>query len=292
MTAGVPETTPLSGAGTEILAAITDAAFLAKGVVAGLQTGDATLTALAGLTWSAGSQALVFTGVDTVGLATVGQSAGNILNKAAGDALYQPLDGTLTAMAGVTTAADKLIYATGADAFATTDLTAFARTLLDDANAGAARTTLGLGSSAVKDTGTSGNTVPLLDGANTWSGAQTFSALVTLENYAFDADQITPSAGAATVNCASGNANFFYATAAGAVTWTFSNPPASGTVYEFTLELTNGGAGAQTWPASVKWHTPGGTAPTLKTTGVDVLTFYSRDGGTTWRGFHGGGRSD
>lgn len=34
-----------------------------------------------------------------------------------------------------------------------------------------------LGTAAAKNTGTSGNTVPLLDGANTWSGAQTFSAV-------------------------------------------------------------------------------------------------------------------
>jgi len=55
-------------------------------------------------------------------------------------------DATLTALAGVTVAADKIIYATGADAFSTTDLSSFARTLLDDANAAAARTTLGVGS--------------------------------------------------------------------------------------------------------------------------------------------------
>lgn len=63
----------------------------------------------------------------------VGTTAGN-----------QPLDATLTALAGVTVAADKVIYATGADAFATTDLTSFARTILDDANQAAVRTTLGL----------------------------------------------------------------------------------------------------------------------------------------------------
>lgn len=55
----------------------------------------------------------------------------------------QASDATLTALAAVTTAADKLIYATGADAFATTDFTAAARALLDDANAAAMLVTLG-----------------------------------------------------------------------------------------------------------------------------------------------------
>lgn len=62
----------------------------------------------------------------------------------------QPLDATLTALAGITTAADVLIYATGADAFATTTLSAFGRSLIDDADAAAGRTTLGLGSIATQ----------------------------------------------------------------------------------------------------------------------------------------------
>lgn len=56
----------------------------------------------------------------------------------------QPLDATLTAIAALVTAADKLVYATGADTFATTTLTAFARTLLDDVDAATMRGTLGI----------------------------------------------------------------------------------------------------------------------------------------------------
>jgi hypothetical protein len=63
----------------------------------------------------------------------------------------QPLDATLTALAGVATVADRLIYATDVDEFAITTFTSFGRSLVDDADAAAGRATLGLGSMATQN---------------------------------------------------------------------------------------------------------------------------------------------
>ena len=64
-------------------------------------------------------------------------------------------------------------------------------------------------------------------------------------------------------------------------TLTISGTP-SGRAATFSLVLTNGGAYTVTWPSSVKWA--GGTAPTLTSSGVDILTFITPNGGTTWYG--------
>lgn len=60
------------------------------------------------------------------------------------DVEKQPLDAGLTSIAGLTTAADKMIYATAADTYAVADLTAAGRALLDDADSAAQRVTLDL----------------------------------------------------------------------------------------------------------------------------------------------------
>jgi hypothetical protein len=64
-------------------------------------------------------------------------------------AAYQAKNTNLTSLSGLTLAANKGLYATGAGALAMFDLTAAGRALLDDADAGAQRTTLGLGTAAL-----------------------------------------------------------------------------------------------------------------------------------------------
>ena len=71
--------------------------------------------------------------------ATTVQAAINELN-----AEKQPLDAGLTSIAGLTTAANKMIYTTASDIYAVADLTAAGRAILDDADATAQRVTLGV----------------------------------------------------------------------------------------------------------------------------------------------------
>jgi hypothetical protein len=78
------------------------------------------------------------------------------------------------------------------------------------------------------------------------------------------------------------NSNFFSAQVSGSVSWVFANPPTSTVAAGFILELTNGGGYTNTWPTAVKW--PNGTVPTITTSGTDVFTFITDDGGAIWRG--------
>lgn len=104
----------------------------------------------------------------------------------------QPLDATLTALAGVTTEADRLIYANGPDSFGVTPLTAFIRTLLDDADAATARATLGaapVASPTFSGTPTAPTAAPgtnTLQLANTAFVQATIAALVASSPAALD----------------------------------------------------------------------------------------------------------
>lgn len=104
---------------------------------------------------------------------------------------YQPLDATLTALAAVTTAANKLIYATGSDTFSTTDITAYGRTLLALASKSAVQTEL----SAITSPGSSlakpgyvkldfGGTVLMVQWGNGTIGSNTTGTISFPQTYA------------------------------------------------------------------------------------------------------------
>jgi hypothetical protein len=97
---------------------------------------------------------------------------------------------------------------------------------------------------------------------------------------------VTRASASATTTLDLTEGNFFAIRAAGSTTFVFANPPVSSANGPagggFILELQNGGAATVTWPAAVDW--PGGTAPTLTSSGYDVFVFITDDGGTVWRG--------
>jgi len=95
---------------------------------------------------------------------------------------------------------------------------------------------------------------------------------------------ITSSSNAATINLRDGNV--FTHTLSENVTYTFSNPAASGRASAFILKVVqDSSARTITWPGTVDWAAA--TAPTITATnaGVDVFAFITVDGGSNYYGF-------
>jgi hypothetical protein len=70
------------------------------------------------------------------------------------------------------------------------------------------------------------------------------------------------------------------------VTITFSTPPASPKVFSFSIQfVADGTLRSITWPTSVKWANA--TPPTMTSTNnkIDMFSFITHEGGTTWLGF-------
>ena len=105
-----------------------------------VQAYDAQLADVAGLTPADGAF-IVGDGANFV--AESGATARTSLGLTIGSDV-QAHDAGLDSISALTTAADKMIYTTAADTYAVTDLTSAGRALLDDADAAAQRTTLGL----------------------------------------------------------------------------------------------------------------------------------------------------
>jgi hypothetical protein len=113
------------------------------------------------------------------------------------------------------------------------------------------------------------------------------SSIETTGGFTEDAEAITSSSNAATLDLSEAT-NFTHDLTEN-VTYTFSNPAASGKASAFTLKVVQDStARTITWPASVDWA--GGEAPTISDGDgdVDYFVFITTDGGTTYYGFTAG----
>ena len=100
---------------------------------------------------------------------------------------------------------------------------------------------------------------------------------------------VSSSGNATTINCETGNV--FSHTLSENTTFTFSNPPASGTAYGFSLKIVQDASASGytvTWPTSVDWTQSITPSLTDTASAVDQFVFYTHDGGTTWYGFTAG----
>ena len=137
-----------------------------SGMTGGGTSGDVTLNVIGGTGITANADEIT---ID----ATVATLSGTqtLTNKSidasqlTGTVANARLDAELQALAGLTSAANKGIEFTGSGTAGTYDLTAAGKALLDDADAAAQRSTLGLGSAAVLTAGTSANNAVQLDGS-------------------------------------------------------------------------------------------------------------------------------
>lgn len=238
-----------------------------------VQAYDAGLTSIAGLT-TAADKMIYTTALDTYAVTDLTAAGRALLDDADASAQrttlglaigtnVQAYDAGLQSIAGLTTAADRMIYTTASDTYAVATLTAAGRAILDDADATAQRATLGL----VIGTNVQAYDVDTakLDVVQTWTAQQTFKELKDTVHTITDgaAFEIDPANGSIQV-----------------VTLGASRTPAA-TNFEagqvVLLGIDDGTAYTITWTTvNPTWVKAGGTAsaPTLATTGYTWILLW------------------
>lgn len=133
------------------------------------------------------------------------------------------------------------------------------------------------------DNTTIGATTPA---AGTFTTLATSSPVTDLQFTSYSETVYTDAAATGAVSIDYDNGPYQVFTLTGNVTFSLINPAATGYVSSVTLELIQDATGSRTvtWP-TMEWAN-NGTAPTLTTSAntVSIVTIWTRDGGTTYRG--------
>ena len=112
-------------------------------------------------------------------------------------------------------------------------------------------------------------------GTASFDGSANVDIAATLKG---DVTQSVTFNGVVSINYAAGS--YVKGNVTGATTLTLTGVPDSTRAYGLTLKLTNAGTNVA-FPESVTWL---GTAPTLRASGISMVTLVTDDGGTTWLG--------
>jgi hypothetical protein len=255
LTTAVTGTLPVANGGTgqttytdgQLLIGNTSGNTLAKG----------TLTAGSGISITNGAGSITIAATGGVGTVTSVNGTGTVNG--------------ITLTGTVTSSGDLTLGGTLSNVSLTTQVTG----TLPAANGGTGITSLGSGVATWLGTPSSANLAAAVTD-ETGSGALVFATTPVITGL----QEKSTAVAASDINLSLGN--YFTKTISGTTTFTVSNIATSGDVAAFILVLTNGGAYTVNWFSGVTWA--GGTPPSLTASGVDLIGFFTINGGTTWRG--------